>query len=727
MIKLTKTDHIEKTSGEKIFESILLSAVLGVLAIRCCYTESLQSSLTIFPEFSNIVSSLSLSFILLCAMATWLMLQFSRKRFVYRKTSLEIPLLIFLIAIALSTLFAANKREAINHATTLTITMLTIFFVAQILRSSAQLRIILIVIVSLGCMNAAQCLTQATDGMLNIDNGSLEHWQYEHRLYSKDIKGFFSTSNSVSSFIILALFCLLAIIKQQDINKSNLTIPILALAVLLVGIALANSKGATVAMLGSVLLLALLLKFNRFINKYKRHIICAVLLLTISIIVMICNYGISHGKLPGGNSMLVRWQYWVASIEIIKDFPLGVGGGSFANAYLQHKIPAALETVSDPHNWILSIASQYSIIGLIGFSLLLLALPLKIIFSKTTDKQENERLESSTNKYSNMGVFLCATIVIGRMILIDIPSTNNLAVNIYVFTTLVISPAAIFLLCFYILNKSVTDFAVTHETATILACGVGAVLLHNLIDFAIFEAGITSSLVIILGCLVSFIGKRKLITFEFSKRWAIPAIALCILWVGGYYLLTISMVTTSGNLLAQAFTRNNDIDRKLFLAVNADKYNPVLCEIAADMYLAKYKETKNIKDLETAEDYCNTSISRGWSNYKNFEKLSSVFLERYTSEIIPASQSDLDTAIALMEDAIKRYPNKSNLWVKLAEMFEIAENEGQANFCREQALKFENDFQEVFREMYPNTTSVVYRMGQNEYDALTEKQKRKPN
>ena len=87
-------------------------------------------------------------------------------------------------------------------------------------------------------------------------------------------------------------------------------------------------------------------------------------------------YGIEHGRLPGGNSMLVRWQYWTASAQMVADHPLsGVGPGNFSDYYPHYKPAAALESVADPHNWPLSLITQYGPLGLLGF-LAMLCLPL---------------------------------------------------------------------------------------------------------------------------------------------------------------------------------------------------------------------------------------------------------------------------------------------------------------------------------------------------------------
>ncbi|GAH26554.1 unnamed protein product, partial [marine sediment metagenome] len=41
---------------------------------------------------------------------------------------------------------------------------------------------------------------------LGITAGTSDHFQFEHRLHSKDVKGFFTTGNSAGSFALFAAF-----------------------------------------------------------------------------------------------------------------------------------------------------------------------------------------------------------------------------------------------------------------------------------------------------------------------------------------------------------------------------------------------------------------------------------------------------------------------------------------------------------------------------------------
>ncbi len=61
-------------------------------------------------------------------------------------------------------------------------------------------------------------------------------------------------------------------------------------------------------------------------------------------------------------SLAFRMDYWKATTAMIADAPLfGVGLGNFQAIYPQYMLPRASETIADPHNWILDIASTCSL------------------------------------------------------------------------------------------------------------------------------------------------------------------------------------------------------------------------------------------------------------------------------------------------------------------------------------------------------------------------------
>lgn len=61
-------------------------------------------------------------------------------------------------------------------------------------------------------------------------------------------------------------------------------------------------------------------------------------------------------------SLAFRLEYWQATLEIIRSSPwLGIGLGNFQDLYPRYMLASASETIADPHNWILDLASSCSL------------------------------------------------------------------------------------------------------------------------------------------------------------------------------------------------------------------------------------------------------------------------------------------------------------------------------------------------------------------------------
>ncbi|MFG0332081.1 MAG: O-antigen ligase family protein, partial [Maioricimonas sp. JB049] len=68
-------------------------------------------------------------------------------------------------------------------------------------------------------------------------------------------------------------------------------------------------------------------------------------------------------------SLQYRWEYWTATLELIRDHVLlGVGPGNFRQHYVHYKLPGASEEVTDPHNLILDVWANGGLLGLVGLA-----------------------------------------------------------------------------------------------------------------------------------------------------------------------------------------------------------------------------------------------------------------------------------------------------------------------------------------------------------------------
>ncbi|MGA2172403.1 MAG: O-antigen ligase family protein [Sedimentisphaerales bacterium] len=393
----TKTDS-PKSKSLSLLENVLFVCCVIVIALRATWTEAptLQST-QLQALINDTVYSLSLSGVLIFAALLLLVAAIISGRFSYKISAMEIGLVILFTGITIATLNAPNKRAAITSALTLLAPLLMAILLAKLLNSHAKIRILLIVIIALGLVASWQSADQFITSNnimlqqyqedpnsilkpLGIQPGTLNQMLLEHRIYSKDVRASFTTSNSAGSFAILASFASIALFaellksrKTRPLPFGNLLLAGCLLAVVLFGLIITRSKGAITAFLLAAAIFFLLLRTKKP-GLYKNLILTCCVLGVFVLIPFVAWYGLKFGRLPGGNSMLVRWQYWKASAQMFADHPLtGVGGGNFACIYHRYKPASAPETVSDPHCFILSLLTQYGPLGLLGFLIIVLA------------------------------------------------------------------------------------------------------------------------------------------------------------------------------------------------------------------------------------------------------------------------------------------------------------------------------------------------------------------
>jgi tetratricopeptide (TPR) repeat protein len=440
-------------------------------------------------------------------------------------------------------------------------------------------------------------------------------------------------------------------------------------------------------------------------------------------------YGLTHGRLPGGNSMLVRWQYWTASARMYADHPLaGVGPGNFSEYYSHYKPGAALESVSDPHNWPLSLILQYGPLGLIAF-LAAVSLPLWRSLFPTLCPAENQVNPRPLAKTTTVAVLLVlgSCLLFVRPLLLPTSGTGDLDVWLYEAITLFVAPAAAFVIGFFLVaaplkpkESAPSDLPRSALSASIVAAAL-AVLLHNLIDFALFEPGVWMTFWILLACLASARSGRepadRVAAPQPAKlKWlaTIAAISLLAAYVFGAWLPVYQ--TTVGVGRAQKAVVAGLYDRAhaaLERATQADPLSPVAANLDGRLYLQQSEQAagKSSALLEQAARYLREAMARNPADYKNYEKLGVVYGR------LGKRQEAYDWYLK----AARRYPGSDRLWFELGR---LAEQMGQPHAALghyRKAVEIEDSYREQFRTMYPDRKEVVSRLGEKEYRLAQER------
>ena len=783
--KLIKSDAA-KSKALVVLEYVLLALCLCVIALRTTFTESptSQSAAAMPGNLSDAVYSLSVSAVLIFSLILWLVWSLCSKKFVYRRTGLEIGLCVFLVAAVIAGFAAADKRLAITDSAVLFAPMLMAILLIQILDSGTKIRLILAVIVALAVVNAQQSADQFFRGNrmaieqyeqdprsmlepLGIEPNTFQQFMFEHRIYSGGVRGYFTTRNSAGSFLLLASFAAAAIfidrLRNRKSGSGDLHILAcgVAAAVVLFSLVLTRSKGAFISFFCAAVLFAAQLRYGSRLKAHRKALFAACALLGVVAVLVVASYGLNHERLPGGSSMLVRWQYWRAAARMYADHWLtGVGPGNFSDYYTRYKPDAALESVADPHNFPLSILAQYGPLGLVGF-LAMIVMPFWMVLSPSgpgpsaprrgvlprTPASGFARPDYGGQAFYKpaiaLAVCISAALLIVRPIIFPMPPTGSSEERQAGILVLYIMPVFVFLVGFLLVaagpgqpKKSgpgpILDSQRSVVAPALFSAAVG-LLIHNLIDFAIFEPGVLTTFWAIIACLIATDYNDN--SRPCSVLRAVPVVRLAAVVAGlaivlAYLNYALIPVAASADKTYRAqqimsFDQFDQIHTLLDSAAADDPLDPAALSLNGRLYLRHFELTHNAspgvpgeanRDLLVRAEKCFLgAIDRNPAAFKNFERLTDVYM--LLAETSPPqdsttwAQKGYDTAL----QAVELYPGCARLRVETAR---IAEQLGKTDVAIEQykkAIDIEDSYARQFKAIYPQKQEAVSRLGNDKY------------
>lgn len=749
MTRTSRKSTVDQQGSSKTLGTILLGLCLALLTLRATYTEAaVAQTFTVPGGLTDTLYSLVLSGVLILALATWFVWGVLQGQITYRITGMEIGLVILILAGIVSTWAAADKRLAVTQAVVLLGPVLGAVVLVQVLDSTVRIRAVLLTLGALGIVSAYQCAEQrfisnevmiqqyeeAPETLLEplgVQPGTFQHFLFEHRLYSRGVRGFFTTSNSTASFVLMASFAAMALLlgpgsKNKIAGKlGGAPLRILATVVIVGGLFLTKSKGGIGGFLFACVLFGTWYAFRHRLAAHRRTAriaLVAVGLTAVAALTLgVTAYGLRHGRLPGGNSMLVRWQYWRASAQMLADAPLtGVGAGNFAHSYPRYKPAAAPESVADPHSFPLSLLTQYGPLGLIGF-LLMVFVPLWRSAGRRQDAigPDASNIKPPRDPAKTIMLVIAGVFVGIRPMLISTSGINSPDLLLYEIVVLYIAPAGAFLIGYLMLMRGRPQTESREDidgglVQALLACAVLGVLLHNLIDFALFEPGVWTALWILIACLVATGDQQanvraKTLRATPPMKLLTAVIALAIVALYGHYVLRPVQLTTQYMDLAHSAMATGRIDRAhdlLDAASAADPASATTLNLNGRLYLQEYEEARptQLDLLEKAAACFAKATEVDPADYKNYEKAAIAY------SLMGADEQAYDWYLK----ATQRYPGCGRIWFGLAQVADRLGKTDSAVEFYQKAVEIEDAFREQFHVMYPNRP-MVSRLGEAHY------------
>jgi hypothetical protein len=726
-------------------ETAVFVLLLGVLVLRAVFIEVTYfpppaPSLMLPPPVISVLISFVLLLIFYVHLSGGLLSVPDRKI----SSRLLLGAALFILLGLFSAAGASNKRDALTDLTTLSAGLLILPVAAELFRKPDRIILFLWLLAALGMTAVYQCHEQAAADNeavlrnyeqnpqkvldeLGIEAGTLKHWQFEHRLRSKDVRGFLTTSNSTGSFLLLCFYGglgLLIYAFRQPPSQGRIVQILLYLAVCMLlgyGLFLCRSRGTITA--GSLCFFGWLLCLwqGDRLRAYRKTLLCLGLLCASAVLTFAIVYGIRHGRLPGPNAMLVRWQYWVGAVQMIAEHPLrGIGGGNFTIWYPLYKIPAAPELVRDPHNFLLSLAAQYGIPAALVFTAVLLSPLWTALYSERPALHPPKTDGPSLNTGILLLVVSAVILLIVRTWVTERTEAefDPLVRGAY-YLVFYLAPAGVMLLTLGLLilaGRTPTDsFLLRQALLPALGWGISAVLIHNLIDFAIFETAVLTALMLCLGAVWSFSAAPSPFRFRHPKLrlflWGLLSAAFLLSAYWGVYL-----PFRAGLLIQEAFRKPSQSIQLLQKAEEADPLSPQPAWYLGQILLQKAEDNTNKKELlEEAEKAFLRALNRNPDDYRLMETLGDLYTlcAELEASAEPAKQL-LERSYHWTLQAWQQYPGSDRLTYKLGTLSEQLNRTEEAVGWYSLAVKIEDEYRKQFQQMYPDYP-IFSRLGESRY------------
>ena len=195
--------------------------------------------------------------------------------------------------------------------------------------------------------------------------------RFKMRVMAGEMIGFSASPNTYGALIVTLGIVTAGLLIQRIINRDEFGWA-LVLGVSLVPAAwvllYTNSRTAlaTPVLAGAIFTAAWFARDR--VMKYRRVAFVGAVAAFFVIAAAVVAHGARHGTLFH-DSLTFRWKYWVGGWRVFAQHPLiGVGFANFGQHYLGVRLPEAAEEISDPHNFIVRVFVE---LGAVGGGLLL--------------------------------------------------------------------------------------------------------------------------------------------------------------------------------------------------------------------------------------------------------------------------------------------------------------------------------------------------------------------
>ncbi len=733
-----------------ILEDLIFFVVCVLVSVRCQLNESLPLGWEMSTGLNSvdigsaeITMMVFLAGLILTLFAVWFAVRCWSGRLQWRRSGMVMPLLIMTAAGVVSSVAASNRFLALVGIVNLLSLFVLAVLLVQLLLNSRRRLFLLIIIIATGVTMSYRCLEQHyydipqtistiednIDASLRhrgIEPGSFQARQYLDRMYSRDVGGYYSVSNTAASFFILSIMATLGVtaysMKSAVKEKRGLIIVtgLFFIGFQLLGFFITQSRGGFYGYIFGMLLLAVLIVGRAVLGRYRRTALITAVVLVILGLGAIIFYGISQGRLPG-NSLWVRWQYWQATAGMIADHGLtGVGPENYGLYYPRYMNPAAPEVVKDPHSIPLAVFSQWGVFGLIGFLWLIGAVLIRLTGPGPQEGvREMEIAQKGPAKEpvgggfkSLMGAGIIAVIII-QSIRWGVSDFGNIdqAEKASVFIISFLMPAIVWMGGYLLAAYGVARVEYENSLGrflmmVVLASSLAGFLLHNCIDYAFFQPGVGTLSFALLALVIALKEVRQNVKIDKNGRLKLLAVALAV-GAFAFWLAVYVPVARSQQTYKQAIRLDPRLNwsriEQLINQADSLTADPKPAFYMSQLLVMRHYPCDSRADfsgLEQSLVWLDRALAQERAHYKYYQHHARIFqsMADYKND----DPDLLDRSLAAWQESLERYPSNSTALFKSAQLLERRGQEKQALAHYRQILTHEEAFLQQHSQMFPD-------------------------
>lgn len=398
---------------------------------------------------------------------------------------------------------------------------------------------------------------------------SVKATQLEKNIESGEVTGFSLSRNTYAAVLVMLVLASggIALQRVKDRDHAGWWVPIVltcAAGLMMLYFWVQSKTAFATPVVGAVLLGALARKRD-WIATHARRIYWSGVLLFILAAAAVVGHGLKHGTLFHV-SLTFRWQYWVGAAKVFAHHAwLGVGWANFRPYYLMYRLPQAAEEPNDPHNFLVRAFVE---LGLLG-GVLVVAWVLRIWWELTVAGPRASVQTAAPVAARYRPVPLIVSIAVGAtalnaMLAIDWAQSDSW-IFLEIFKRLLFVLALIGgmgLVAIRSWQRQELDDRPADWLLAGLLIALGLFLLHNLIDFSMFEPGPMFLFALLIG---AALGMRTPAPHPLSIRRGLALAAFMI--AGVAWIVTVGAVLVP---VVQAEAKAQDADGQIRASKTAD-------------------------------------------------------------------------------------------------------------------------------------------------------------